>query len=104
MISSNLLLIGDSISIGYTAYVRRELQGKADVYRIATNGRNSAYGVELSGFATGCHWRPARVTHSWHAACPDKRYESDTFDRSRNNGEQLGDLAVLVSRSINLLS
>ncbi|MGC6444177.1 MAG: SGNH/GDSL hydrolase family protein, partial [Rubripirellula sp.] len=42
----NVLLIGDSISIGYTAYVRRELQGKADVYRIPTNGRNSAYGVE----------------------------------------------------------
>ena len=43
----NVLLIGDSISIGYTAYVRRQLHGKADVYRIATNGRNSAYGVQM---------------------------------------------------------
>lgn len=42
----NVLLIGDSISIGYTAYVRRALEGKADVYRIPTNARNSAYGVE----------------------------------------------------------
>ncbi|MEM0925811.1 MAG: SGNH/GDSL hydrolase family protein [Planctomycetota bacterium] len=42
----NVLLIGDSISIGYTAYVRRELKGKADVYRIPTNARNSAYGLE----------------------------------------------------------
>ena len=42
----NVLLIGDSISIGYTAYVRRQLQGKADVYRIPTNGRNSAYGAQ----------------------------------------------------------
>ena len=42
----NVLLIGDSISIGYTAYVRRELKDKADVYRIPTNARNSAYGVE----------------------------------------------------------
>ncbi|MEO1528828.1 MAG: sulfatase-like hydrolase/transferase, partial [Planctomycetota bacterium] len=42
----NVLLIGDSISIGYTAYVRRELSGTADVYRIPTNAKNSAYGLE----------------------------------------------------------
>ncbi|MCC9642490.1 SGNH/GDSL hydrolase family protein [Rhodopirellula sp. JC740] len=42
----NVLLIGDSISIGYTAYVRRDLIGKADVYRIPTNAKNSAYGLE----------------------------------------------------------
>lgn len=42
----NVLLIGDSISIGYTAYVRRQLKEKADVYRIPTNARNSAYGLE----------------------------------------------------------
>ena len=35
----NVLLIGDSISIGYTPYVRRLLQGKADVYRIRGNGK-----------------------------------------------------------------
>lgn len=42
----NVLLIGDSISIGYTAYVRRQLKEKADVYRIPTNAKNSAYGLE----------------------------------------------------------
>lgn len=42
----NVLLIGDSISVGYTAYVRRTLKHKADVYRIPTNARNSAYGVK----------------------------------------------------------
>ena len=41
----NVLLIGDPISIGYTAYVRRQLTGKADVFRISTNGKNSAYGL-----------------------------------------------------------
>ena len=41
----NVLLIGDSISIGYTPYVRRELNGTIDVYRIPCNARNSAYGV-----------------------------------------------------------
>jgi hypothetical protein len=42
----NVLLIGDSISIGYTVDVRKQLKGKADVFRIPTNGRNAAYGVQ----------------------------------------------------------
>lgn len=42
----NVLLIGDSISIGYTPYVRKQLAGKADVFRIPTNGRHSSYGLE----------------------------------------------------------
>ncbi|MDF7806403.1 SGNH/GDSL hydrolase family protein [Pontiellaceae bacterium B12219] len=42
----NVLLIGDSISIGYTVEVRKQLQGKADVFRIPGNGKDSAYGLE----------------------------------------------------------
>ncbi|MDO6719234.1 SGNH/GDSL hydrolase family protein [Psychrosphaera sp. 1_MG-2023] len=42
----NVLLIGDSISIGYTVHVRKLLKGKADVFRIPTNGRYSSYGLE----------------------------------------------------------
>ena len=42
----NILLIGDSISIGYTVEVRKRLKGKADVFRIPTNGRYSAYGLK----------------------------------------------------------
>ena len=37
----NVLLIGDSISIGYTPYVRDALKGKANVYRIPENGGDS---------------------------------------------------------------
>jgi hypothetical protein len=40
----NVLLIGDSISIGYTVEVRKLLKGKADVFRIPGNGKFSAYG------------------------------------------------------------
>jgi len=40
----NVLLIGDSISIGYTVEVRKLLQGKADVFRIPVNGRDSSFG------------------------------------------------------------
>ena len=34
----NVLIIGNSISIGYTPYVQKELKGKCNVYRIPENG------------------------------------------------------------------
>lgn len=39
----NILLIGDSISIGYTIEVRKRLKEKADVFRIPTNGKYAAH-------------------------------------------------------------
>ena len=42
----NVLLIGDSISIGYTIPVRKLLAGKANVFRPSVNCRYSSYGVE----------------------------------------------------------
>jgi hypothetical protein len=42
----NVLLIGDSISIGYTVEVRKLLKGKADVFRIKTNGKYASYGLK----------------------------------------------------------
>jgi hypothetical protein len=41
-----VLLIGDSISIGYTVGVRGELKGKANVHRIPTNGGPTTKGLE----------------------------------------------------------
>ena len=40
-----VLLIGDSISIGYTRDVQRELKGKANVHRIPTNGGPTTRGL-----------------------------------------------------------
>jgi acyl-CoA thioesterase-1 len=42
-----VLLIGDSISIGYTLAVRNELKGKANVHRPATNCGPTTRGVEM---------------------------------------------------------
>ena len=39
-----VLLIGDSISIGYTMTVRQELAGKANVHRIPENGSGEFQG------------------------------------------------------------
>lgn len=53
----NVLLIGDSISIGYTVEVRKQLRGKADVFRITTNGKYSEYGLEnLDKWIGKRHW------------------------------------------------
>jgi len=41
-----VLLIGDSISIGYTAPVRQLLAGRADVRRVNGNASSSGYGLE----------------------------------------------------------
>ena len=41
----NILILGDSISIGYTPEVRRLLDGVADVFRPTTNCMYSGYGV-----------------------------------------------------------
>ena len=41
-----VLLIGDSISIGYTVAVRQELKGKANLHRISTNGGPTTKGLE----------------------------------------------------------
>lgn len=42
----NVLLIGDSISIGYTVDVRKLLKGQADVFRNPGNGQDSNFGLE----------------------------------------------------------
>jgi acetyl esterase len=41
-----VLLIGDSISIGYTLPVRKLLTGKVNVHRIPTNARHTGIGLE----------------------------------------------------------
>lgn len=41
-----VLLIGDSISIGYTVPVRKLLEGKANVHRIPTNGGPTTNGLK----------------------------------------------------------
>ena len=40
-----VLIIGDSISMGYTEPVRKQLQGKAEVFRPKENCQHTAYGL-----------------------------------------------------------
>jgi acyl-CoA thioesterase-1 len=49
----DVLLIGDSISIGYTSYVREALEGRANVHRIPENGGDSAKALKQFDFWMG---------------------------------------------------
>jgi lysophospholipase L1-like esterase len=48
-----VLLIGDSISMGYTEYSRELLKGKANLQRIPWNGGDTNYGLERLDEAIG---------------------------------------------------
>ncbi len=50
----NVLIIGDSISIGYTLPVREMLEGMADVFRIPENGGPTTRGLEKFDEWIGC--------------------------------------------------
>lgn len=55
----NVLIYGDSISMGYTPTVREELAGKANVYRIHRNGGDSARVIPVMtkmNDVMGEHW------------------------------------------------
>jgi hypothetical protein len=60
----NVLIYGDSISMGYTPYVRKSLDGKANVYRIYRNGGASK---DVIPFITRLEktMRDPKLTDSW---------------------------------------
>src|ERR1051325_10738024 len=52
-----VLLIGDSISIGYTVPVRQALRGKANVHRIPENGADTVNGLKkIDSWLGDSHW------------------------------------------------
>ena len=60
----DVLVIGDSISIGYTIPVRELLRGKANVYRIADNARDTDYGLrKLPDWLGARRWRV--ISFNW---------------------------------------
>lgn len=63
----NVLLIGDSISIGYTPETRRLLDGKANVWRVPVNGGPTPRGVEfLDDWLAGRKWSVIHFNFGLH--------------------------------------
>lgn len=70
-----VLLIGDSISIGYTLAVRRLLEGKANVHRIANNAADTERGLrQLQNWLGNQRWDVIHFNWGLH----DLKRVSDT--------------------------
>jgi lysophospholipase L1-like esterase len=74
-----VLLIGDSISIGYTLQVREKLKGRANVHRIPVNGGATEAGLKhIKGWLGDGHWDVIHFNFGLH----DAKYASETTQRA----------------------
>ncbi len=84
-----VLIIGDSISIGYTPSVYNNLSGIAAVYRNPQNARDTATGVNNLESWLGTHqWEVIHFNHGLHDLQTAKRTTADKYVLS-DNGEHL---------------
>lgn len=82
-----VLLIGDSISIGYTDPTRELLKGKVNVHRIPENGRHTDWGlVNMNKWLRGEHWDVIHFNWGLHDL---KYWKNGKLDLT---GEQLNSL------------
>lgn len=74
-----VLLIGDSISIGYTLQVRERLKGKANVHRIPVNGGATEVGLEkMQAWLGEGRWDIIHFNFGLH----DAKFASETTQRA----------------------
>lgn len=91
----HVLLIGDSISIGYTLPVRSLLEGKANLHRIPTNGGPTTNGLaNLDGWLGDRHWDVIHFNWGLHdlKVMPDGAYMVSPEDYERNLERLVGRL------------
>lgn len=89
-----VLLIGDSISIGYTTAVRRRLAGQANVHRIPENGGPTTRGLaRLESWLGTSRWDVIHFNFGLHdlKLGDDGRHQVEPDDYRRN-------LAAIVAR------
>ena len=74
-----VLLIGDSVSIGYTLQVRERLKGKANVHRIPVNGGATEVGLaHMKEWLGDRHWDVIHFNFGLH----DAKFASETTQRA----------------------
>lgn len=89
-----VLLIGDSISIGYTLPVRARLKGKANVHRIPINGGATEIGLEnMQEWLGDGRWDVIHFNFGLH----DAKYQSETELRTTHD-EYAANLRALVDQ------
>ncbi len=89
-----VLLIGDSISVGYTTAVREALAGKANVHRPPTNCGNTSKGLKgLSQWLGDGHWDVIHFNFGLHDVTSiDDKPETPINDYEKNLRELVAQL------------
>jgi acyl-CoA thioesterase-1 len=97
-----VLLIGDSISIGYTLETRRLLAGKANLHRIPENGGPTIRGLEkLSGWLGDGNWDVIHFNWGLHdLKLMDGKHQVPIQDYEKNLRELVGRLRATGARLI----
>ncbi len=89
-----VLLIGDSISIGYTLPVRERLKDKANVHRIPQNGGATEVGLEkIDAWLGDGKWDVIHFNFGLH----DAKYASETTQRATRE-QYIQNLRKLIQR------
>ncbi|HBM77758.1 MAG TPA: SGNH/GDSL hydrolase family protein [Verrucomicrobiales bacterium] len=82
-----VLLIGDSISIGYTLPTRQALQGVANVHRIPTNGGPTSKGLEnIDSWLGSSKWDVIHFNWGLHDLCYRHPNSTTQGNRDKANG------------------
>jgi hypothetical protein len=103
----NVLIIGDSISIGYTVAVRRLLDGKADVFRPMTNCNHSGTGVRgVKKWIVGRKWDVIHFNFGiWDTHClhngiwvtDRSKYKTEDLKRRHTTEQYVENLSKIVA-------
>lgn len=89
-----VLLIGDSISIGYTLQVREKLEGRANVHRIPINGGATEVGLaNIDSWLGNGKWDVIHFNFGLH----DAKYASPTAQRASRD-QYIANLQQLIDR------
>ena len=82
-----VLLIGDSISIGYTLPVRKLLAGKVNVHRIPTNARHTGIGLEnINKWLGNGNWDVIHFNWGLHDLCYRSTNKKTPGRKDKMNG------------------
>ncbi len=88
----NVLIYGDSISMGYTPHVREQLKGKANVHRIHTNGSDSGKvipNMKAMQSAMAAHWNFKWAVIHINTGLHDIKYVDENGQLNTKRGRQV---------------
>jgi acyl-CoA thioesterase-1 len=89
-----VLLLGDSVSIGYTLQVREKLKGKANVHRIPQNGGATEVGLaNMKKWLRDERWDVIHFNFGLH----DAKYASETTQRAMRD-QYIANLQTLIAQ------